>query len=284
MRVIPKTLISRFTRLRADRTPTGGVTATVAWCPVRGAGYARTARNGHRVDETARNSTGMSFDPTRPRVTSHAALHKQVYGGHDEPVDNPTAFAPLPATVKPEDLRLPPRLFVDKQQLLKVPTARLHPMKESTWKVTEAQFSPRSSRNGRPSTADASSVEEFWKRLDEQEALLQLASQTTAAGRHLIAVRRADALAETARRSERVKAASMRPQTANMRPVDAIPGLANYVPNHMAGSYTSREIAEQKPFNRRLHPDVAGARVLSIPQLYKDGLDYMSMRFQNKRR
>ena len=56
------------------------------------------------------------------------------------------------------------------------------------------------------------------------------------------------------------------------------------LPKAMAASMLPGYIESSKPFNRRIHHDVAGARMLTMPKLYRDGEDYMSTRVKMRSR
>ena len=127
----------------------------------------------------------MSFDAfsDQPRITSFAALRRQVYGGKDESFD-PAAQATLGSE---NDVRLPPRMFVDKQQMLSPRNGIVKPEKQATWTFTAAQH-----QHAYGSSSIDERAADFWRLLDEQEVLLQAASATTPAAAQLVALRHRD--------------------------------------------------------------------------------------------
>lgn len=214
----------------------------------------------------------MSFDTSQPKITSHAALRRHVYGGGpDDPYANKTV-----AAQDPNSVRFPPRMFVDKQNYLNAHTSSTNPMKEATWTIAETQ--------GCASDEDIGSIHGrgFWDRLDEQEAQLsKIATFPAPVSRHLVELRQAIGRESNSRRKMRETIASARPQH---RPVDIVPGLANYEAKEMAAAMMPGYVETHKPFNRRLHHEVAGARVLTVPKLYRDKADYMHLRYQMRAR
>ena len=209
-----------------------------------------------------------------PKVTSYAELRRRKYGGIDLSLGDSSAPK---VTRDPDSVTLPPRMFIDKQNYLSPRESEWRSaMKEPTWTLTEQLgcrvATPIGYTRGR----------EFLEHIEEQEAQLQhLASHHLPASTQLIAVKRETAKESTTQRETRSIAALLRP---NQCPVDIVPALDRYVPKAMAASMLPGYIESSKPFNRRIHHDVAGARMLTMPKLYRDGEDYMSTRVKMRSR